>query len=68
MPTDREVPGPAAMEPDRRLRRFETLEHIGMTTARRIILAVIVFVIVVAATALGYADTDRVLRKLGLGR
>lgn len=39
-----------------------------MTTARRIILAVIVFVIVVAATALGYADTDRVLRKLGLGR
>lgn len=39
-----------------------------MTIARRITLAVIVAVAVVAATALGYADTDRVLRRLGLAR
>ncbi len=39
-----------------------------MTTTKRIILAVIVVGVVVAATALGYADTDRVLRRLGLVR
>lgn len=39
-----------------------------MTIAKRIMLAVIVVVAVVAATTLGYADTDRALRRLGLFR
>jgi len=37
-----------------------------MTIAKRIMLAVIVVVAVLAATTLGCADTDRVLRRLGL--
>jgi len=39
-----------------------------MTIAKRIMLAVIVVVAVVSATTLGYADADRVLRRLGLVR
>ena len=39
-----------------------------MTIAKRIMPDVIVVVAVVAATTLGYADTDRVLRRLGLVR
>jgi hypothetical protein len=39
-----------------------------MKIAKRILLAVVVVVVVVSAATLGYADTDRVLRRLGLVR
>ena len=65
---NRAVRGAAAVAHGRRPRRIERLELARMTTTKRIILAVIVVGVVVAATALGYADTDRVLRRLGLVR